>query len=158
MAKGPGRQVAADRPGGRAGADDLDRDVRRLERRLADAQDLEAKRRRRLEKARRHGASRATTIRRRQKLAKAQRRRSALAARIEHLQARRTEPAGPETDAAAVAGRGATPVSDAAPRGYCLRERRRVGMVDVTEIVMRNGRRGLAGSCPACGCRVVRSA
>jgi len=41
------------------------------------------------------------------------------------------------------------------PTAYCLRERRSVAMVDPAPIVMRNGRSGLAGTCPSCGARVV---
>ena len=40
--------------------------------------------------------------------------------------------------------------------GYCLRERTRVTIRDATPIVLANGHRALAGSCPACGARVVR--
>ena len=40
--------------------------------------------------------------------------------------------------------------------GYCLRERTRVTIRDAAPIVLANGHRALAGSCPACGARVVR--
>jgi len=40
--------------------------------------------------------------------------------------------------------------------GYCLRERTRVTIRDAAPIVLSNGQRALAGSCPACGARVVR--
>jgi hypothetical protein len=40
--------------------------------------------------------------------------------------------------------------------GYCLRERTRVTIRDAKPIVLANGHRALAGSCPACGARVVR--
>jgi len=40
--------------------------------------------------------------------------------------------------------------------GYCLRERTRVTIRDAMPIVLANGHRALAGSCPACGARVVR--
>ena len=40
--------------------------------------------------------------------------------------------------------------------GYCLRERTRVTIRDAAPIVLANGQHALAGSCPACGARVVR--
>jgi hypothetical protein len=40
--------------------------------------------------------------------------------------------------------------------GYCLREKTRVTIRDAAPIVLSNGRRALAGTCPACGARVVR--
>lgn len=40
--------------------------------------------------------------------------------------------------------------------GYCLRERTRVTIRDATPVVLANGHHALAGSCPACGARVVR--
>ncbi len=40
--------------------------------------------------------------------------------------------------------------------GYCLREKIRVTIRDATPIVLANGHRALAGTCPGCGARVVR--
>jgi hypothetical protein len=133
---------------------DAERAVRRLERRLADVRDLEVKRRHRLDRARRRGVPRSTQARRRRKLDRVLERSVALAARIEQLraQAMAPAPAEAETDDPVVRPLGA------GPRAYCLRERRAIVMADVRETVMRDGRRGLAGTCPACGARVARSA
>lgn len=38
---------------------------------------------------------------------------------------------------------------------YCLRDRRTVTMVDPRPVVLANGRSALAGTCAACGARVV---
>jgi predicted RNA-binding Zn-ribbon protein involved in translation (DUF1610 family) len=40
--------------------------------------------------------------------------------------------------------------------GYCLREKTRVTIRDAAPIVLANGHHALAGTCPACGARVVR--
>jgi Domain of unknown function (DUF5679) len=133
---------------------DAERAVRRLERRLADARDLEATRRHKLEKAKRRGAPRSTQARRRRKLDRVLERSVALAARIERLRAQAAAPAPPEIETDDPV---ALPAA-AGPRAYCLRERRTIVMTDVRETVMRDGRRGLAGTCPGCGARVARSA
>ena len=93
---------------------------------------------RRLE--RRLAAVRETEARRARQLEKAHRRGAALEATIAALRpAPEPGPAG-------------------GPVAYCLREKRRVVIVDPEPIVLRNGRAALAGTCPSCGARVVTTA
>lgn len=142
----PRNDVDPVRSAGSASVDATGR-IRRLEQRLAAARDLEARRARRVEKARRRGAPRSVEARRTRKLEKARRRGAALEAKIAAL---RTA-TGP---AQAVLATAAPAVPEVL--GFCLREKRRVAVADAAPIVMRNGRSGLAGTCPSCGARVVR--
>lgn len=128
-----------------AGRDDVEQRVRRLERRLVKAREVEARRARKLERARRQGASQAVRAARRRKLVKARERGLTIERKLARAQS--------------AAGTGATPEPvdvPAGPRAYCLRDRRTIVMVDPRETVMRNGRPALAGRCPSCGMRVVR--
>ena len=64
-----------------------------------------------------------------------------------------------ELDTAAMVGApvdSAGPSPDAAaPQAYCMREKRKVAIADAELVVLRNGRRAYAGTCPSCGARVV---
>ena len=42
-----------------------------------------------------------------------------------------------------------------APQAYCMREKRKVAIADAELVVLRNGRRAYAGTCPSCGARVI---
>ncbi len=59
------------------------------------------------------------------------------------------------TGAASAAGGDPTAGSDPVPEAYCMREQRRVAIAGATLVVLRNGRRAYAGTCPDCGARVV---
>jgi hypothetical protein len=87
----------------------------------------------------------AQETRRGRKLARTQERRHAVEAKLRDLQ-----PAPPVE--VTTPGGSTTGVAVA---GYCLRERRRVTIVDATPVVLRNGRAAMAGTCPECGVRIV---
>lgn len=53
---------------------------------------------------------------------------------------------------------GDPPAARPSVAGYCLRERRRVTLVDAMPVTLRNGRSALAGTCPDCGARIVSMA
>ena len=129
------------------------RKLRRLERQLAETRAQEARRARKVEQARAEDAPREVASRREKKLTRAQRRAAALEVRIAALQGDvavgRTGSA--ESDPVA------TPVPGE-PRAYCLRDRATVVITNPSFVEMRNGRRGVAGTCPDCGARVVRPA
>jgi predicted DNA-binding protein (UPF0251 family) len=116
-----------------------DRRLRRLEQRLVAAHELEAKRVRQVEQARGRGAARDLEVKRRRQLDKARRRAAELEAEIAGL--RTSDRAGERPPG---------------PRAWCLREKRSVEIADPAPIVMRNGRAGIAGTCPSCGVRLVR--
>jgi hypothetical protein len=59
-------------------------------------------------------------------------------------------PADAATDAAAKSA-GPTP----GPTGYCMREKRRVQIVDPMPVTLSNGRAATAGTCLTCGARIV---
>jgi hypothetical protein len=149
-------------PTSTTGPDDVEQRVRRLERRLVKARETEARRARKLERARRQGASETVRAARRRKLRKARERSGA----IERKLARVRSAAAPAAVAPAVIAEGTAPTEkpvaaevaagSSGPRAYCLRERRTIVMVDPQATVMRNGRPALAGRCPSCGMRVVR--
>ena len=129
------------------------RKLRRLERQLAETRALEARRAHKVEQARAEDAPREVASRREKKLTRAQRRAAALETRIAALQgdvaAGRTGSAEPDPVATPVTG---------GPRAYCLRDRATVAISNPSYVDMRNGRRGVAGTCPDCGARVVRPA
>jgi len=120
------------------GAKAAKRRVRRLERRLAAANEAVEKRTRKVDEAREAGAPRREQRRRAQRLDKARRRGEALAARLATL-----DPAPPAVVAPGV-------------RSYCLRDRMTVVIVDPVPTVMRNGRPAMTGTCPSCGGRLTR--
>ncbi len=143
--------------------DDVEQRVRRLERRLAKARETEARRARKLERARRRGTSETDRAARRRKLRKARERSVAIERKLARISAAATpvavsspvaaeEPAPTEKPVAAAE----TAAAKSGPRAYCLRDRRTIVMVDPQPTVMRNGRPALAGRCPSCGMRVVR--
>jgi len=118
---------------------DATRRVRRLERRLAAVRELESKRRRQAAEARDRSSARDLQAKRQRQLDKARRRSEMLAAELASLTM------SPKPAAAADG-----------PFAYCLREKQRVQIAQPTAIVMRNGRPGVAGTCPGCGARLVR--
>jgi len=127
--------------------------LRRLERRLARAHEAEAKRARKLERARHRGAAQSVVAARRRKLLKARERGHALERKL----ARAQGSAGSVSSSPDRVGSSPDSVGVVdGPRAYCLRERRTIVMADPQETVMRNGRPALAGRCPSCGMRVVR--
>jgi len=128
--------------GATADRDDVEHRIQRLERRLARANETEAKRARKLERAQDRGASHAVVAARRRKLLKAHRRGQALERKLAEIQS---------PSVAAVVS------EPSEPRAYCLRERKTIVMRDPRETVMRNGRPALAGICPSCGAKVVRA-
>ncbi len=145
------REGTADSSGQTFAVDDLQQRVRRLERRLAKAREIEARRARKLERARRQGSSEAVRAARRRKLRKARERGRAIERKLARV---RSVPLSvPAPDPVAVPDAAGTLPG---PRAYCLRERQTVVMVDAEATLMRNGRPALAGRCPSCGMRVVR--
>jgi len=139
--------------------------VAKLERRLAKARAVEAKRARKLERARRRGAPHAVKAARRRKLRKARARGDAIERKLAHAQVSAladvpvasVDVSAEPTDAQAPAGVFPEPVTEAeGRRAYCLRERKTILMVEPRQTVMRNGRPALTGSCPSCGARVTR--
>lgn len=139
------------------------RQVRRLERRLAAIREVEAKRRRQAAKARDRVGARELQDKRLRQLEKARTRSAALEAELAKIGAAPVEGtlivAGePETDGvpAAAAQPEAAEVAPSGPNAYCLREKRTIAMVDPAPFVMRNGRTGTSGTCPSCGARVTR--
>jgi hypothetical protein len=142
--------------------DDVEQRVRRLERRLAKARETEARRARKLERARRQGASETVRAARRRKLRKARERSGAIERKLARVRLAATPAAValPVTTEPAAASEkpvaAETAAATSGPRAYCLRDRRTIVMVDPQATVMRNGRPALAGRCPSCGMRVVR--
>jgi hypothetical protein len=130
------------------------RTLRRLERELAESRDKVARRTRKVEQAHAEDAPREVASRREQKLARARRRAAALEARIASLRPTRAVASG---EAALDGASAAVAVAVTGEvRGYCLRDRMTVVIADPRFVPMRNGRNGVAGTCPACGARVVR--
>jgi hypothetical protein len=132
----PKRAVAATgADGSRAERGKVPRPVRRLERQLVKARDVEAKRANQLDAARE--------------------RRLELEIELAALRA----PASPGRSAArAPDGVEAIAGAALAPRAYCLKDHRMVAMVDPMPIQMRNGRAAVAGRCASCGARVTTTA
>jgi hypothetical protein len=128
-----GKRAAGAAVAGAAGSASARR-LRKLELRLASAREIEAKRTRQAEKAHARGSARDVELKRRRQLDKARGRAAEIEAELASLRD------------AALPG----------PSAYCLRERRTVDMVAPATITMRNGRAGIAGTCPSCGARVVR--
>jgi hypothetical protein len=122
----------------------LRKHLKRLQRRLADAARTEAKRVRKLERARW----------RRQRL------------ESEVDDARTAASVGPDEAAPAPKAKAApapkaAPVDPATSKGqaveaYCRREKRRVQMVDPRPVVTANGRSALSGTCPSCGASLYK--
>jgi len=104
-----------------------DRQVARLEQRLARLVKDEAKRSRQLDEVRARQAE--------------------LRAQIADLGAG----GGPGVKAATEVG---APAPDG-PRAYCMREKRKVTIAGAERVVLGNGRHAYAGSCPDCGARVI---
>lgn len=103
---------------------------RRLEGQLDKVRELEQKRARQLDEARA--------------------RRTAIEGELANLASRPDDPA--------TTGDGVPEPTTTAPgevRGFCLRERTTVVILDPAPVAMRNGRAGLAGTCPSCGSKVV---
>jgi hypothetical protein len=46
--------------------------------------------------------------------------------------------------------------STSGPMAYCLRDKTRVAMVGAKAVVLAGGRKGVAGTCPKCGAKLVR--
>jgi Domain of unknown function (DUF5679) len=136
-----------------AGNRDVRREVRRLERRLAAVREVVAKRDLQAAKARDRGVARDLQSKRMRQLDKALRRSAALGARLAMLSSSVRLSLASDGPAPAAA---AALVPAAGPMAYCLRERRSVAIADPSPIVMRNGRTGVAGTCPGCGARLVR--
>jgi len=99
-------------------------------------------------------------------LAEAVARRDSLAARLAApatgptpADAGRIEPgAAPAETAVRADASPARETASAAPvQAFCLRERRRVDILNPVPIVLSNGRPAIAGTCPSCGVRVVRT-
>jgi hypothetical protein len=132
MSKAGKRAAAAELAGAAGSASG--RRLRKLERRLATAREMEAKRIRQADEAVAGGTARGAEMKRRRQVEKARRRAVELEAELVGLRVL----AAPK------------------PSAYCLRERRMAEMAAPTPIVMRNGRAGLAGTCSGCGSRLVR--
>lgn len=98
---------------------------------------------------------------------KAARQRSALEAELakaDKVVAKRTaQLESAKTDRAAIRARLAKLTAAASegagadgPMAYCLRDRTRVLIVDPKAVVLAGGRKGVAGTCPSCGSKLVR--
>jgi hypothetical protein len=124
----------------------LRKHLKRLQRRLVDAARTEAKRVRKLERARW--------------------RRQRLEAAVD--EARTASSVGP-SEAAPRAATDAEPKAEPKPKpkaepkpkmgalqAYCLREKRRVQMVDPKPVVTANGGSALSGTCPSCGASLYK--
>jgi hypothetical protein len=103
---------------------------RRLERQIAKLRDVEEKRARQLDEARK--------------------RRATLESRLAALEPHAGDEPGQDVPATSTTSDG--------PQAYCLREHLLVAMADPRPIVMRNGRPAIAGTCPSCGAKVVTTA
>jgi hypothetical protein len=124
----------------------LRKHLKRLQRRLVDAARTEAKRVRKLERARW--------------------RRQRLEAAVD--EARTASSVGPseaapkaKAEAAPRAAADAKPKAEPKPKmealeAYCLREKRRVQMVDPKPVVTANGGSALSGTCPSCGASLYK--
>jgi hypothetical protein len=118
--------------------------LKRLQRRLADAARTEAKRVRKLERARW--------------------RRQRLESEVDDARAASSvgpDEAAPKAKAKAAPAPKAAPVDPATSKGqaveaYCRREKRRVQMVDPRPVVTANGRSALSGTCPSCGASLYK--
>ena len=128
---------------------DRARRIRKLERRLSAARDLEEKRRGQVGKAGGGDGHQKLAAKRQRQLEKAHGKSAALADELASLGG-----AAPATPAAAPAA--AAPAAAESPQGYCLREKRTVTIANPQPFVMRNGRTATAGTCPSCGSRIVR--
>ena len=122
----------------------LRKHLKRLQRRLADAARTEAKRVRKLERARW--------------------RRQRLESEVDDARAASSvgpDEAAPKAKAKAAPAPKAAPVDPATSKGqaveaYCRREKRRVQMVDPRPVVTANGRSALSGTCPSCGASLYK--
>jgi hypothetical protein len=123
------RKAAAAAAGAGHGAD---RQQARLEKRLAGLEREEAKRSRQLDEVR---AAQAV-----------------IRARIADLQGTLSAAAAPPEEPALLGGQ---PAGADGPQAYCMREKRKVPIASPELVVLGNGRRAFAGSCPDCGARVI---
>lgn len=48
------------------------------------------------------------------------------------------------------------PTRTLGPEGYCIRERKRIRMVNPVTFTMKNGRPGTQGTCPDCGTKMFK--
>ena len=139
--------------------------LRRLERQLAAAARSEARRVRRLEKARWRRQRlesvidqvRATSTVAAGKPVKP----AAKAAAKQPSKGKAAAPASPKTAAVAPAAppkaaAKAPAKSDQPPEAYCLREKKRVQMLDPKPVVTANGGSALSGTCPSCGAALYK--
>ena len=110
-----------------------DRQLARLEKRLAGLEREEAKRSGQLDAVRAAQAE--------------------LRAEIAELRAVAASAAAPLE--AAVASPAQPAARGDGPQAYCMREKRKVAIADPELVVLGNGRRAYAGSCPDCGARVI---
>jgi nucleoid-associated protein YgaU len=144
----------------------LRKHLKRVERQLADATRQEARRGRRLEKAR---------VRTERLAAEVERARSAAAAKSGGT-ATAEEPAGTTPKRKRSAKAGAQPKAEAEPpasaagpvaaeptapvtrpvEAFCLRERKHVQMVNPTPMSMSNGAAALSGTCVSCGATLYK--
>jgi hypothetical protein len=72
-----------------------------------------------------------------------------------------TKPAPKAAPAKAAPAKGKATVtrgkaSASGPMAYCLRDKARVAMVAPKAVVLAGGRKGVAGTCPKCGAKLVR--
>jgi chromosome segregation ATPase len=76
---------------------------------------------------------------------------------LDDIRARQAEIRAQIAELGAGAGAAAetTPEAAAAPQAYCMREKRKVTIAAAELVVLSNGRRAYAGSCPDCGARVI---
>jgi len=42
------------------------------------------------------------------------------------------------------------------PEAYCVKEKKKVEMKDPEDVVMKNGRKALKGTCPDCGTKMFK--
>ncbi len=42
------------------------------------------------------------------------------------------------------------------PEGYCVKERKKVEIVDPVQVTMKNGRPAISGTCPVCGTKIFK--
>jgi len=102
-----------------------DRQLARLEKRLAGLEREEAKRSRQLDAVRSMQAE--------------------LRAQISELRANTAAEPAPAAEVAPTDG----------PKAYCMREKRKVPIAGAELVVLGNGRQAYAGTCPDCGARVI---
>jgi hypothetical protein len=70
--------------------------------------------------------------------------------------AAKAKPAPAKAPAATAKAAGAKGKAATAPMAYCLRDKTRVAMVGAKAVVLAGGRKGVSGTCPKCGAKLVR--